>query len=372
MRAADHTPIGIEIRMHAPECTFAESCRTESSSLWPSFRGRFRSFFIVLSLILSPLLSADGDDIAPFEFTTKDTLNIGKESSADAKNCLDGLKWAGGRFKVQVAEPLAGRGDALIRFPSPVPSGDTSNDEVSLEWYQARNADGQPVRAPAVVVVHESGSSMTVGRLFARGLQQRTLHAFLIHLPYYGERRKERRRPDAANLVQVIRQAIADVRRARDAVAVLPEVDAGHISLQGTSLGGFVSTTTACLDHSYNSVFIMLAGADLYSVIRSGQKDSARVRNRLQEAGLSGDRLKKLLATIEPSRIAHRLDPGTTWLYSARHDQVVPPSSSALLAKKARLKDAHHIQMEANHYTGIVYLGFVLNHMERQIRDARR
>ncbi len=60
--------------------------------------------------------------------------------------------------------------------------------------------------------------------MFARGLQHRGFHTFLLHLPYYGHRR-EGERPDDTLFFTLIRQAIADVRRARDAVASLPLVD---------------------------------------------------------------------------------------------------------------------------------------------------
>ena len=46
-------------------------------------------------------------------------------------------------------------------------------------------------RARAVVVVHESGRGMTVGRVIARGLHSHGLHAFMLHLPGYGARRVE-------------------------------------------------------------------------------------------------------------------------------------------------------------------------------------
>lgn len=208
---------------------------------------------------------------------------------------------------------------------------------------------------------------MTVGRLFARGLRLQGLHAFLLHLPYYGERRTGDKRPRDANVVTGMRQAIADVRRARDAVAALPMIDTSHIGLQGTSLGGFVSATSACLDHGYDSVFLMLAGGDLYNLIENGEKDAAKVRETLAEAGLSGEKLRLLAWTIEPTRVAHRLDPQRTWLYSASHDTVVPPKNAIALAKAAHLDKQHHIPMLANHYSGIVYLPTVLADIHKQI-----
>jgi dienelactone hydrolase len=300
-------------------------------------------------------------------FAARDSLASVVESSADAKACLDGLVWPAADFQVHCVEARERCGDLMIQFPSPITSGDDANDLVTAEWYMARDKSKSPITAPAVVVVHESGSGMTVGRMFARGLRLQGLHTFMIQLPYYGERRANGKRPTGENLVPVIRQAIADVRRARDAVAALPYVDASDISLQGTSLGGFVCATAACLDDGYDRVFITLAGADLYGVIQNGKKDAAKFRDELERAGLTDDKLKSLVAAIEPRRIAHRLDPATTWLYSAQFDQVVPPRHAKLLATTARLEPTHHIKLLANHYSGIIFMPYLLTHMHQQI-----
>ncbi len=328
--------------------------------------------FAFFAIVTAVTCAAQGDDpsfLSQREFAARDSLDIGDEPSDDARDCLNGLKWDGAEFKVRCESSRPGRGDALVRFASPVESADARNDLVAMEWYVARDEARNPIRAPAVVVVHESGSSMTVGRLFAFGLNQHGLHAFLIHLPFYGERRTENNRPDASNIVTLIRQAVADVRRARDAVAVLPFVDETNISLQGTSLGGFVSATTAGLDHGYDSVFLMLAGGDLCDIIQNGKKDTAKVRQRLEQAGLTGDKLLNLTRTIEPLRLAHRLDPKRTWLFSGRYDTVVPLKNAEMLAHAARLGTSHHILMESNHYSGIICMPIVLKQIADHVKS---
>jgi len=302
-------------------------------------------------------------------FVGRDSLSPIKDASVDAQACLDGLIWPNAEFQVRCEKPREHQGELLIRFPSPVASGDVNNDQVALEWYVARDPDNKPMDAPAVVVVHESGSGMTVGRMFARGLRLQGLHAFMIQLPYYGERRTNDEKAKAERLITLLRQAVADVRRARDAVAVLPLVNHQRISLQGTSLGGFVSATSGSLDDGYDQVFIMLAGGDLYDVIQNGGKDAANMRRELADAGYQGEKLQALLAPIEPTRIAHRLDPTRTWMYSAQFDQVVPPKNARLLANAAGLDDEHHIQMLANHYSGAIYVPYLLTQVYGRIRD---
>jgi dienelactone hydrolase len=300
-------------------------------------------------------------------FPAADSINLEVEDSEDAQNCVKGLIWKPSSFVTTVNPPArVGQGDALVRFPSPISSGDDRNDSVAMEWYMCRDAEQRPVRARAVVVVHESGSGMTVGRLFARGFHHRGFHAFLIHLPYYGQRR-DGKRPHDRLFFTLLRQAIADVRRAHDAVASLPHIDASHIALQGTSLGGFVSATSASLDEAYDTVFLTLAGGKLFNVIQQGQKDAAKLRATLAAAGISGEDLRALVYPIEPTRIAHRMNPERTWLYSGTFDSVVPLESASALAKAANLDSTHHIKLLANHYTGIIFLPAILDHMRDQI-----
>lgn len=302
-------------------------------------------------------------------FASRDSLERGIENLQDAKQCLDGLCWTPANFDVYYRKPWNNHGDALIQFTSPLADGHATNDNVSMEWYQVKEKNGQLKKAPAVVVVHESGSGMVVGRLIAEQLNSLGLHTFMIHLPYYGPRRGDSARPNGKQLFTTIRQAISDVRRARDAVAVLPGVDSSNISLQGTSLGGFVSATSGALDNGYQAVFVTLAGGGLYDVIKNGERDAANLRRELEQNQVTDEQLRELLNTIEPLRLAHRLNPQRTWVYSGKFDNVVPPISSHRLVESAKLPKEHHIEMLADHYSGIVFLPFILNHMKKRVME---
>jgi dipeptidyl aminopeptidase/acylaminoacyl peptidase len=187
-------------------------------------------------------------------------------------------------------------------------------------------------------------------------------------LPYYGKRRSGDRDPDGSQFFVLIRQAVADVRRGRDAIAALPGVDPSLIGLQGTSLGGFIVATAGSLDCAFDGVFIALAGGNLYEMLMSGQKDTAKARRELAREGFSGDRLRELLWQIEPTRVAHRLDPHRTWLYSAEKDQVVPIENARALAEAAGLDAGSHVRVTANHYTAIAFFPVILQHMADQLR----
>jgi dienelactone hydrolase len=303
-------------------------------------------------------------------YEARDTLARLTDPEPDAQACLDGLKWQPGPFPVTCEgdEPSSRR--VIVSFPSPVPSGDAANDRVTMEWHRPFQLAADQAKAPAVLVVHESGRAMPVGRLFARAFQAEGIHAFLIHLPYYGLRRGDNDRPEPDNLVTVVRQAIADVRRARDAIAALPEVDADRIAIQGTSLGGFVVAIAASLDNAYPTAFIMLAGGNLYDLVVNGQQDAANFRRDLERAGYTGDALRKLLWQIEPTRVAHRLDPRRTWLYTAAQDRVVPLENAQALARAARLDEDHHVSFPGDHYTAIVHFATIVRQVAARIRDG--
>jgi len=323
----------------------------------------------VSAFILLAATAAFAEDPSVATYSARDSLDAPRDANADAQACIELLVWTPGAFKVECTPAVDQQYDALVAFPSPLSSGDPVNDRVTMEWYRPRSQAGAGAAPrPAMVVIHESGSQMEAGRVFARTFRERGLNAFLIHLPYYGERRKGGGRPENADFTVLVRQGIADARRARDAVAVLPGVDAEQIAIQGTSLGGFVATLVGSLDQGYDGVFIMLAGADFYDILQTGQKDTAKLRQKFTEAGFEGEELKTLLSAVESQRIAHRLDPAHTWMYSAQDDEVVPIKNARLLAATAGLDRSHQSEMPGGHYSVALYFPFIVDHVLQQMK----
>ena len=311
--------------------------------------------------LLAVLLTAD-----PTHHFARDSLAPAAAKSEAERASLERLAWKPDEFPVSFASVDDAEHQAVIRYPSPLATGDPVNDKCALLWYRAAGAtDGE--KRPALVVVHESGSAMPVGKMFAKGFAARGVHAFLIHLPYYGLRREKRRELDEKTVLIAIRQGIADVRRARDAVAVLPGVDPQKICLQGTSLGGFVAATTAGLDRGYDQVFIMVAGGDLPSLLEHGQRESADLKRKLDDAGWTGDKLRAVMSTVEPNVLAARINAERCWLYSANQDQVVPIENALSFKRAASLADDHHIRLWGDHVTTILYFPVIADHVVKQI-----
>lgn len=315
------------------------------------------------SEIKAQLLAQQPDVAVGKSFQASDTIDCGREENADAAECLQGLAWSPDSFEVRLEDGSKDQGyDRLVRFPSPRPQGNSVNDLVAMEWHIARDSEGHPKRSSAMVVIHESGSGMTVGRMIARGLAAHGLHTFMLQMPGYGVRKTALER-DAKTFLPSLKQAIADARRARDAVAALPLVDTSMIGVQGTSLGGFVTASVSGLDAGFQRHFILLAGGNLHEVIFNGQKDAAKVREKLEQAGATREQIVENVRQIEPLRIAHRVRPGVTWLWSGKYDDVVPPASSFAFAKAAKLPTEHHVELPVNHYSGIIIMPKILEEM---------
>ncbi len=309
-------------------------------------------------------------------FPARDTLDIGIDAKEDANDCLSGLSWPPAAFEVevhgemQVQENMQRPGWLALQFPSPRPIGNPRVDRVHVEWHAAREADsGQVLRRPGMIIVHESGSGMHVGRLIASELGRRGIHGFMVQLPGYGERKDANWNAD--DLLKVFNQGVADVRRARDAIAVLPQVDPGHIGLQGTSLGGFVATLAGGLDCKFDSVYLLLCGGDLHGVLTQGGQDARKARQRLLASGVRAEDLQAALWPVEPLRLAHRLRPESTWLYCGIFDDVVPPQFSNRLAESIPLQPNHYVKMLASHYSGIIFLPGVIEHMKNTALEVQ-
>jgi hypothetical protein len=83
----------------------------------------------------------------------------------------------------------------------------------------------------------------------------------------------------------------------------------------------------------------------------------------LAEQGIPLESLREALNAIEPLRLAHRVAADRTWLYTGTHDTVVPPDCSLAWKRSARLPEEHHIELPADHYSGIIFLPGVIQQM---------
>jgi hypothetical protein len=95
-------------------------------------------------------------------------------------------------------------------------------------------------------------------------------------------------------------------------------------------------------------------------VILQGGRDAAGLRRKLEEAGVSEQQIRDLTRVVEPLRLAHRLVPKNTWLFSGEFDEVVPPACTQAFVQAAKLDRDHHVILPAGHYSAALLLPIVL------------
>ncbi len=327
---------------------------------------------MLVLLLVSRGVTAD-ESASRKVFVAKDTFVDPKDDNAAAQRRLDWVKWQPKAFEVTCVAPAkdgalakhaaeAGY-DALVYFPSPHPTDERANDTVVMEWFAPRNASRQVKRGPAMVVLHILAGRMVVARMFARAFAQRGIHAFVMHMPHYGLRKVGGKRPNAKVLLAGVRQAVADARRARDAVNALPNIQRDAIGIQGTSLGGFICTATASLDGTFKPVFPTLCGGNLQTLFRDGKKEVASIREHLKKEGITPEQLKRMLEQLEPNSVAHRMDAKVTWMFNAEQDEVIPAANAHALAKAIGLPKERHKWMSGGHVSCIIHLPVIVELM---------
>ncbi len=294
-----------------------------------------------------------GGGILPFvspgeRVTVSENARDCTDASPEAQSMLEDYNWTPKQFEA-ICHLGTKHGDARIEFPSPFADRPKCSANATMTWHVARNRAGQRVRGPAMIVLDVLQAGNFISGYIGRSLAHQGIHAFVMDLPHLRKRSVGGR--DCETLLHATRQAIVDARRARDVAAAMPGVD-GRIGIQGTSFGGFVASIAAGLDNAFDVTCLALCGGNIYDILTEGRVESAKLKRRLNEGGITDmNQMKKFLWQIEPMRVAHRLNPRRTFLWVARRDQVVPLVRSKDLAHAIGLLPDHMQTLSGCHYT---------------------
>ncbi len=326
--------------------------------------------FSVIAAMLVMVVHVRGQSLPAGTYPAQDSLHA-QLHDAESQAVLGPIVWQPGPFTVTV-EKSAGlpfSEDVILSYPSPKPMHQPAEaDTVYLEGFLAHQDDGRIIKAPALVIVPETDSRRLAARTLAAALRLQEVHVFVLQPPGYSRRNQNDIKHDPDQFLPRIRQTVADTRRARDAIGALPMMADQPAHIAGFSLGGFVATVTASLDDGYQQTFIMLSGGNLAQIITQGQKDAAAFKQRFINRGYTLAQLTDILRQVEPLRVAGRLNPSFTWLYTAKYDTVIPTECSDSLAAAIHLPADHRFVYPVDHYTSGIILPEVATHIADRIR----
>ncbi len=214
-----------------------------------------------------------------------------------------------------------------VRFPSAVQTKHAENNRVYAEFYVPKKTGP----FPGVIVLDILAGDARLTRLQSTLLAQNGIAALFVQMPYYGERRPKGTRvrmimPDLDHSLDSFRQAVLDVRRASAWLESRPEIDAGRLGIMGTSLGSFIGAVSAEMEPRFKRVALLLGGGGLIDAFY--ENPQARVYRRVFETlGGSREKLKELLAPVDPLTYAENLRDRKLLMIGAKRDEIVPPKA---------------------------------------------
>jgi dienelactone hydrolase len=221
--------------------------------------------------------------------------------------------------------PHAGVEVLDVRFPSPVTTAHPENNTVHAELFRPK----KPGKFPTVVVLDILDGRQIVSRGEALWLARHDINALVVILPYYGPRRPAEGRhrlisTDVASSVTNITQGVLDCRRAVAWLTTRPDVDAGKISVLGTSLGSFVGGLVAAAEPNVRSAALLLGGGGLVDAFYD-HPQAKLVTQAMALVGITKDTIRPMIAPADPLTYAPQLRTKRLLLIAASRDEVVPP-----------------------------------------------
>ncbi len=190
-----------------------------------------------------------------------------------------------------------------LRFTSPERTPYPENDLVNARWYEAP-AHTDPARPKqAIVVLPQWNADGFSHNALCRVFNRMGVSALRLSKPYHDIRRPtELERSDyavSANMGRTIsacRQAVVDIRCCVD---WLEEQGYEHFGVLGTSLGSCYAFLASAHDARLRVNAFNHASTSFGDVVWAGQS-TRHIRQAVEEAGLTQERLRALWAAISP------------------------------------------------------------------------
>ncbi len=306
-------------------------------------------------------------------FEAKDTVAPPAGKTPEAAAALKTVHWQPAVFQVtRAAAKEEAYFDAVVSFPSPLPSGQTKRDTVVMHWHRALGKDGKPLagRAPAAIVLSPLSpdlldtSDQMAARLAARGI-----HAFAFALPGAGPRHADAQPMELLEVAAHPEQAVADLRRARDAVAALPEVN-GKIGLEAMCFGGLAAIPAQAIDNAFDGVVVGFVGGDINSFFGTFQGMAFRLA--FMQSGWTEAQLNALALRTDPGRVASRVDAKKFHFYSFDNDCMWPKVCTDKLLKDLNLPAASRTEFNGTHALMFSKLGKLESRLRKMLREPAK
>jgi cephalosporin-C deacetylase-like acetyl esterase len=209
--------------------------------------------------------------------------------------------------------------------------------------------------------------SRTIGTILA----QNNIAALFVQMAYYGPRRPPGSRLrllsiDFQQTFAAVRQSVLDIRQASAWLDAQPEIDHARIGILGTSLGSLVGTVAAEMEPRFSKVVILLGGGDLVDAYYDHPR-AWFIRQIYEACGGTKDKVRQLIAPVDPVTCADRLKGRPVLMIAARRDQIIP--ASATLALWSAAGQPRIIWYDCTHYGAALYFAIIMRDVTAFLRS---
>jgi dienelactone hydrolase len=266
---------------------------------------------------------------------------------------LDAYEFAW-KLKAQYDLPVSGVEVSSLTFPSPVKCKWECNNTVHAEYYRPT---GKKEPVPGILILDILGGDQKLSRGLALHFAQNGVGALFVQMAYYGPRRPPEGvrllTPDIDHTMEGIRQTVLDCRCAAAWLEAQPEIDPKRLGMLGTSLGSFMTALTASMEPRLEKVALFLGGGGLVDAYWDHPKAKPYVAWGDLLPGAK-ERMKALIAPVDPITYADRLKTHQLLMIAARRDDVVPPAAAKSLWEATGKQKI--VWFDTNHVGAAFYL----------------
>jgi dienelactone hydrolase len=249
---------------------------------------------------------------------------------------------------------------------TPVTTEHKENNTVHAEYYRPKG-DGP---FPAVIVLDVTAGDQNLSRIIATHLANKGIAALFVQMAYYGPRRPADSdlrllSPDVPRTLAAIRQTVLDLRCAAAWLEQRKEIDSNQLGILGTSLGSFIGTLTAEMEPRLRRVVVLLGGGGLVDAYYDDPR-GAPMRKLWEALGGTKERMKEIIAPVDPLTCAANLKDRKVLIIAAKRDDIVPPRCTEALWEATGKQKI--VWYNCTHYGAALYILPALDHVVQHFR----
>jgi dienelactone hydrolase len=258
-----------------------------------------------------------------------------------------------------------------LRFPSPVKSATPENNTVHAEYY--RPAGKGPF--PAVIILDVTAGNQMLSRNLGKTFARNGVAGLFVQMAYYGPRRPATGpgsklrllSPNVPHTIAAVTQTVLDLRVATAWLESRPEVDKKRLGVLGTSLGSFLSALTGEMEPKLGRVAVLLGGGGFVDAYYDHPQGAA-LRQVYEALGGTKEKVRKMIAPVDPITCAANLKKRKLLILAARKDDIVPPRMAEALWQASGKQKI--VWYDTNHYGAALYLADALKHILAHFKDG--